>query len=295
MLAGGGRGRRAERRCPASSRQAARDAGRDRGGPGVRSTGDRERIREAGMLVEAAADAQTVAFVEIRAGDHATQPRHALRDGIAELDRLGNRSYRGTTALMLADLLAKQGAHEEAAQLCADVRETLNDDDLTDVIAVDALAGVPERGRGETDGGRALSARAVDVAATIDMYESKARAYRVARAHARARRQAARGPRGSCHRARDLRGQGRHPRKRLGARAARLALRLSAGRLGWRQRNGELGHDRAERVAQRAADPQNLIWVMPAEVCAWRSRPSSSLPEGIPPLVACPSCRRMHT
>ena len=132
--------------------------------------------REAGMLVEAAAHMQSVAFVEIRAGDYAGAEA-ALRQGIEELDRLGNRSYRGTTALMLADLLARQGSREEAAQLCADVRETLNDDDLTDVIGVDAVEGFLRAAAGEQEEGLALSVRAVHVAATIDMYESKARAF----------------------------------------------------------------------------------------------------------------------
>jgi tetratricopeptide (TPR) repeat protein len=133
-------------------------------------------IREAGMLVEAAAHMQSVAFVELRAGDN-DAAEAALREGIEELDRLGNRSYRGTTALLLAGLLAKQGSLEEAAQLCTDVRETLNDDDLTDVIAVDAVEGFLRAAAGEYDEGLALSLRAVDVAATIDMYESKSRAY----------------------------------------------------------------------------------------------------------------------
>ena len=103
-----------------------------------------------------------------------------MRDGThawQELDRLGNRSYRGTTALLLAELLANQGAYEEAAQLCADVRETLNDDDLTDVIGVDAVEGFLRAAAGKHEEGLALSARGVDIAATIDMYESKARAY----------------------------------------------------------------------------------------------------------------------
>ena len=68
-----------------------------------------EGNREAGMRVQAAAGAQTVSFVEIRAGDHAAAEQ-ALRDGIAELGRLGAVSYRGTAELMLADLLADQGA-----------------------------------------------------------------------------------------------------------------------------------------------------------------------------------------
>ena len=57
------------------------------------------------------------------------------------------------------------------------MRETLNEDDLTDVIGVDAVEGFLEAIAGEHDEGLRLSVRAVDVAATIDMYEYKARAY----------------------------------------------------------------------------------------------------------------------
>lgn len=80
-----------------------------------------ESIREAGQLVEAAGSAQTAAFVEVHAGELETA-EDVLRAGIAELDRLANRSYRGTTALQLADVLATRGAHEEAARWCAGAR-----------------------------------------------------------------------------------------------------------------------------------------------------------------------------
>ena len=94
-----------------------------------------------------------------------------MRASIAELDRLGNRSYRGTTALMLADVLATRGAYEEAARWCAEVRETLNEDDLADVIAVDSLEGFLAAVGGSHAEGERLSARAVGLAATSDMYE----------------------------------------------------------------------------------------------------------------------------
>ena len=270
--------------------------GEHRGGARARASGDRGQprgrsARRGGRPARRPSRSSRFARATTR------PPRGALRPGIAELDRLGNRSYRGTTALMLADLLADTGRVRGGGAL---VRRRTRDAERRRPRrrhrcrraargSSRAAAGCARRGRAT------LGPRGRRSPRTIDMYESKARALRVARPHARARRQAARGTRGGCDRARDLRGQGGRPRERLGARAARLAVRLTRGRLGWRQRNGELGHDRAERVAQRAADPQNLIWVMPAEVCAWRSRPSSSLPEGIPPLVACPSCRRVHT
>ena len=152
-----------------------------------------ESSREAGQLIEAAGGVQTVAFVELHAGAPETA-EDVLRASIAELDRLGNLSYRGTSALMLAHVLATRGAYEEAARWCAEVREILNEDDLADVIAADSLEGFLAAAAGSHDEGERLSGQAVELAATTDMYEWNGRVQRVARAHARARRQAAGGP-----------------------------------------------------------------------------------------------------
>jgi class 3 adenylate cyclase/tetratricopeptide (TPR) repeat protein len=133
-------------------------------------------LREAGLLVEAAAGAQQTFFVELRAGALGAAER-ALRDGIEELDRLGNPSYRGTTALMLADVLASRGAYDEASRYCSDVRETMSEDDLTDVIAVDALEGFLAATAGAHTEGERLSHRAIELAEPIDVYDHKARAY----------------------------------------------------------------------------------------------------------------------
>jgi tetratricopeptide (TPR) repeat protein len=135
-----------------------------------------ESLRSAGLLVSAAASAQHIAFVELRAG--ATDVAEAaLREGIDELDRLGNASYRGTTALVLAAILARRGAREEAADWCAAVHDTVRKDDLADAITLNAVEGFLAAQRGELAEGERLSRRAVEVAATIDMYENKARGY----------------------------------------------------------------------------------------------------------------------
>lgn len=135
-----------------------------------------EDTREAGQLIEATAYGMMAAFVETRAGAPAAAEA-VLRRSLAELDRLGNRSYRGTMALKLADALASRGEYEEAATLCAEVRQTLNDDDLTDVIAADSLEGFLAAVAGSRADGEQLSDRAVGLAATIDLYEAKAGAY----------------------------------------------------------------------------------------------------------------------
>jgi class 3 adenylate cyclase len=129
-----------------------------------------ECSREAGQVIEAAGSAQTAAFVELRAGAPESA-EELLRASIAELDRLGNLSYRGTTTLMLADILATRGAYEEAARRCTEVREMLNEDDLADVVAADSLEGFLAAVAGSHAEGERLSAQAVKLASTTDMYE----------------------------------------------------------------------------------------------------------------------------
>ena len=92
---------------------------------------------------------------------------------------------------MLADILATRGAYEEAARWCAEVREMLNEDDLTDVIAVDSLEGFLAAAAGSHAEGERLSRQAVDARRDDRHVRVQGACLRVACAHARARRQAA--------------------------------------------------------------------------------------------------------
>ena len=94
-----------------------------------------------------------------------------MRDSIAELDPYREPQLPRTTALKLADILASRGAYEQAARWCAEVRQTLNGDDLTDAIAVDSLEGFFTAVAGSHAEGERLSSQAVRLAATTDMYE----------------------------------------------------------------------------------------------------------------------------
>lgn len=78
---------------------------------------------------------------------------------------------------MLADALANRGAYEEATRWCAEMRETLNEDDLADVIAVDSLERFLAAAAGSHTESERLSRRAVELATTTDMYEWNGRAY----------------------------------------------------------------------------------------------------------------------
>jgi tetratricopeptide (TPR) repeat protein len=133
-------------------------------------------LREAGMVVNAAAGSMMAAFVEARAGAPEIAEA-ALREGIAELDRLKQISYRGTAALLLASLLARRGAYEEAQQWCTEVRASIREEDLTDVIGVNAIEGFLVAERGAHAEGEALTRQALDLVAEIDMYEHRGRSY----------------------------------------------------------------------------------------------------------------------
>ena len=146
------------------------DAARDLVRAGIESN------REAGQLRRGCGHRQTAAFVEIHAGAPEAA-EDVFRAGIAELDRLSSRGYRGTAALQLADVLATRGEYEEAAQL---VRRGARDAERRrpdDAVAADSLEGFLAAAAGAHAEGERLSNQAVELAAAIDMYESKGRAY----------------------------------------------------------------------------------------------------------------------
>ena len=134
------------------------------------------RDREAGLLLKAASTCMSAAFVEIRAGE-LKEAERLLRDGIDELDRLGGKSYKGTAMLDLVEVLALRGDFGGAERLCLTLRESINEDDVVDVVVLNALQGFLTAQGGDHEKGEALSARAVEVASKIDFYRPKGQAY----------------------------------------------------------------------------------------------------------------------
>lgn len=194
------------------------------------------RFRTLSILAETLADVDEGRFEAQRIEDNVLVAREAFSDleddfGLAWtefvqylVDWMNCRAAAATGAALRAE------AHAHAAsdaRWCADVRGALNEDDLTDAIAADSLEGFLAAVSGLHTEGKRLSDRAVGLAATIDLRRGQRAGVRVARAHARARRQAGRGPRGRRDRGRDLRGQGRRAGHGMGTGAARLALRLT--------------------------------------------------------------------
>jgi predicted negative regulator of RcsB-dependent stress response len=134
--------------------------------------------REAGMLVMAAAGSMGRAHIEVVAGDLDAAER-LLRDGLEELDRLGDRAYYATVGLVLADVLRRRGEYDEAATWCRIARETTGSDDVVNILAVDALEGYLLARSGDVEDGERLIRRAVELAATVDFFWIRALVFRL--------------------------------------------------------------------------------------------------------------------
>ena len=134
--------------------------------------------REAGLAADAAAGANAIAWVEVRAGDLDAAER-ALRSGAAELERMGNRGYLSTVVLVLADVLLLQGRADEVPPLLEQARGTTSPDDLVN-LALDALLeGAVRSHRGDHEEAEELVRRAVDLFETTDFYHERGRAQEV--------------------------------------------------------------------------------------------------------------------
>jgi hypothetical protein len=125
--------------------------------------------REAGMLVLAAAGAMGRAYIEVAAGD-LNAAEQIISDGLEELERLGDRAYYATAALVLADVLQLRGKYVEAASWCRVIRETTGSDDVVNILGVDALEGYLLARAGDLEAGERLTRHAAEQAAEVDFF-----------------------------------------------------------------------------------------------------------------------------
>jgi tetratricopeptide (TPR) repeat protein len=125
--------------------------------------------REAGMLVMASAGAMGRGYIEVAAGD-LEAAEQILRDGLEELERLGDRAYYATAALVLADVLQQRRKYDEAASWCRVIRETTGSDDVVNILGVDALEGYLLARAGDLEGGERLTRHAAEEAAEVDFF-----------------------------------------------------------------------------------------------------------------------------
>ena len=145
------------------------DSGRELVRAGVQTA------RDAGLLVDAAAGALAANFVELHAGDLEAAAQ-AARDGATELERLGDRGYRSTMLLMLANVLVMQGAYDEAERWCGVARETSAPDDLVNFANADLLEGFMLAQRGDLLEGERIVRRGVELCERTDFYFERGRA-----------------------------------------------------------------------------------------------------------------------
>jgi class 3 adenylate cyclase/tetratricopeptide (TPR) repeat protein len=126
--------------------------------------------RDAGSLVSAAGYAQLAAFVERRAGDVVAEER-CLREGLEELERLGDRFFYSTVALELAGCLVRQENVEVARALCGTARERTLPEDTVNFIFLNEVESYIAAKAGDLDEGERLARQAVDLAETTDFFQ----------------------------------------------------------------------------------------------------------------------------
>jgi len=136
-------------------------------------SGGRKAYLDAGMFMSAGGMSMREARVENRAGDLAAEER-VLREGLAVLEQIGDRSYHATVALHLAGCLYDQGRFDEVGRLCGAARETTGADDLINLVELDRLEGGLLAQRGSHDKAGEHARRAVELAETTDFYETRA-------------------------------------------------------------------------------------------------------------------------
>ena len=129
----------------------------------------REILREAGLTTTAAGTAMSRAWIEERAGDHATAERE-LRASIEELEQLNDRAFRATAAANLAENVYLRGDLEEVRELCALVREESPKDDRINWVYLECLEACLLSHAGETEEAEARTRKALSLADTTDFY-----------------------------------------------------------------------------------------------------------------------------
>ena len=165
-----------------------------------------EGSRDAGQLVEAAASSMIIAFVELRAGAP-DAAESALRTGLAELERLGNRAIvarqrsRSPTCWRIEVHTTRQpGCARRCGKRSTRTTSWMSSRSILSRVSSRLSAATARRASGSPSGRSRWPRRSTRT--------TPGSCLRVARPHARARRQAGGGARGCRNRARDLRGQG---------------------------------------------------------------------------------------
>jgi tetratricopeptide (TPR) repeat protein len=130
-------------------------------------SGARQLFVEAGLLVTAGGMAGLDSELAFERGD-LEQAELILLDGLDLLERIGDRSYYPTLALMLAHVLANQQRFDDVPEWLDRARATTGTDDVINFILVDALDGAVLAHEGRHGEAVAVGRRAVELAEQID-------------------------------------------------------------------------------------------------------------------------------
>ncbi|MGH3078246.1 MAG: adenylate/guanylate cyclase domain-containing protein [Gaiellaceae bacterium] len=129
--------------------------------------------RSAGMTVSAAGVTLHGAWIEHHAGDTAATEAH-LRQGVEELQALGNQAFFSTVAVRLAQLLYTEGRFDEARDMTAIAREASPPDDLINFVLANAIEGCLLSHEGGHQEAETLLRRAVEGVETTDFFFARA-------------------------------------------------------------------------------------------------------------------------
>jgi tetratricopeptide (TPR) repeat protein len=125
---------------------------------------------DAGLHLTAGSFALGGGEIAFRAGEVQLEEAR-YREGLASLERLGERAFYSTVALALAECLYRTGASEwEIEELCAAAREATSPDDLANFIWLDIVQGALQSRRGNFGEAEERSRRAVARAETTDFH-----------------------------------------------------------------------------------------------------------------------------
>jgi tetratricopeptide (TPR) repeat protein len=135
----------------------------------------RQMLLDAGLFTASASTAMSRGWIEERAGE-LNAAESALREGIADLERLNDRAYRSTMMVLLAENLYTQGRVEEIRGLWAEARDLTPNDDITNLIALDFLEAALLREDGLLDEAERKGLLAIELADRTDHFISRAHA-----------------------------------------------------------------------------------------------------------------------
>jgi class 3 adenylate cyclase len=129
----------------------------------------REIAREYGYGLQATGAAMSIADQALRAG-HLADAEAVAREGLAELEALGEQGYASTLGAMLAETLYVQGRYEEAEQTARHVREIVAVEDFEPQVRWRSVQAKVLARRAAFEQADELSRDAVEIAAQTDWH-----------------------------------------------------------------------------------------------------------------------------